>query len=81
MTIKPHSGRSPAGAHDGDDLLHLRWIGRVTHLSLLRAGGRHENPGLVRRSTTTGTIEQQLGHDPSSGSRTDTRIKAPQLQE
>jgi hypothetical protein len=57
-----------ARAHDRDDLLHGRRIGRIAlPLVAWRAAGvesRHRR----RRSPTTGGVEQQLGHDPSSGS-------------
>jgi hypothetical protein len=57
-------------AHDRDDLLHGRRIGRIA-LSLVtrRAASVKAGHGR-RRPPTTGGVEQQLGHDPSSGSET-----------
>jgi hypothetical protein len=52
-------------AHDGDDFLDFRWIGRVTQAFVAwRAAGVESRHG-CRRPTSTSTIEQQLGHDPS----------------
>jgi hypothetical protein len=75
---KPAAVWAIAGsAHDGDDLLHLGWISRVAQtLVAWRAAGvesRHRRG----RSTSTSRFEQQLGHDPSSGSWANPRIKAP----
>lgn len=63
-------GRSPAGAHDGDDLLDGWRIGRIAQPLVARRAPRAE-PGQRRgRTAPTGHIEQHLGHDPSSGSTT-----------
>src|SRR5688572_6026728 len=54
--------------HDRDDLFDLRRIGRVAQTLVARrvAGGKaRQRRG---RSTSAGTIEQKLGHDPSWGS-------------
>jgi hypothetical protein len=56
------------GAHNGDDLLHLRWIGRVAQTLVARRSTGMESAHGRRRSTSTGAVEQQLGHDPSLGS-------------
>jgi hypothetical protein len=56
------------GAHDGDDLLHPRRVGRVAQpLVAWWATGAERRHGR-RRPTSTGAIEQQLRHDLSSGS-------------
>ena len=56
------------GAHDGDDLFDLRRIGRVAQALVARRATGVESRQRRGRSTSTGTIELQLGHDPSSGS-------------
>src|SRR5215207_7738726 len=56
------------GVHDGDDLFDLRRIGRVAQPLVAGSVARVESRHRCRRSTSTGTIEQKLGHDPSSGS-------------
>jgi hypothetical protein len=70
--------RVAASAHDGDDLFHLRRIGRVTQTlvgwSVAGVESRHRR----RRSTSTGTVEQKLGHDLSSGLWTNPTIGARQ---
>jgi hypothetical protein len=58
----------PGGAHDGDDLFNLRRIGRVTQTFVAGRVTGMEARHRRRRPTSTGTVEQQLGHDPSSGS-------------
>ena len=58
------------GAHDGDDLLDGRRIGRVAHALVARRAAGVEPGHRRRRAAATGGIEQQLGHDPSSGSET-----------
>ena len=56
------------GAHDGDDLLDLRRVGRVAQpLVSWRVAGV-EAWQRRRRTASTGAVEQKLGHDPSSGS-------------
>jgi hypothetical protein len=78
QTGAPHDHDQPAqtpavrsvarGTHHRDDLFDLRRIGRIaqTLVAWSMAGVKARQRG--RRSTSTGTIEQQLGHDPSSGS-------------
>ena len=56
------------GVHDGDDLFHLRRIGRIAQTLVAWGVAGVESRHRRRRSTSTGTIEQKLGHDPSSGS-------------
>jgi hypothetical protein len=53
--------------HDGDDLFDLRRIGRVAQTLVPWSVTGVESRPRRRRSTSTGTIEQKLGHDPSSG--------------
>jgi hypothetical protein len=62
--VRPVAG----GAHDGDDLFDLRRIGRVAQTLVAWSVTGMESRHRRRRSTSTGTIEQKLGHDPSSGS-------------
>ena len=57
-----------SGAHDGDDLLHLRRIGRIAKALVARRSTGVKAGHCRRRSTSTSAIEQRLGHDPSSGS-------------
>jgi hypothetical protein len=80
ITISPHSRRPvrtvTGGAHDGDDLLHLRWIGRIAQILVAGRATGVESRHRRRRSTSTGAIEQQLGHDPSSRLRKRTRLSA-----
>jgi hypothetical protein len=55
-----------SGAHHRDELLHGRRICRVAvSLFTRRTAGMNPRHGR-RRPPTTGGIEQQLGHDPSS---------------
>jgi len=56
------------GTHHRDDPFDLWRIGRITQILVARrmAGMKARQRG--RRSTSAGTIEQHLGHDPSSGS-------------
>jgi hypothetical protein len=56
------------GTHDGDDLFDLRRIGRVTQALVAWSVAGVEPRHRRRRSTSAGAVEQQLGHDPSSGS-------------
>jgi hypothetical protein len=56
------------GAHDGDDLLDLRRIGRVAQSLVARRATRMKSGHGCWRSASAGTVEQQFGHDPSSGS-------------
>jgi hypothetical protein len=65
------------GAHDSDDLFDLRRIGRVAQTLVAWSVAGVESRHRRRRSTSTGTIEQQLGHDPSSGSWNAPRLSAP----
>jgi hypothetical protein len=58
----------PGRAQDGDDLLDLRRIGRVAQTLVAWSVTGVESRHRRRRSTSAGTIEQKLGHDPSSGS-------------
>jgi hypothetical protein len=56
------------GAHDGDDLLDLRWIGCVAQTLVARRATGVEPRHGRRRATPTGAVQQQLRNDPSSGS-------------
>jgi hypothetical protein len=62
------------GAHDGDDLLDLGWIGGVAQTLAGRRPTVVESRHCGRRSAPTSAIEQQLRHDPSSGSVDEPRI-------
>ena len=64
------------GAHDGDDLFDLGRIRRVAQPLVARSLAGVESGQRRRRSTSTGAVEQQLGHDPSSGSWTTPTIGA-----
>jgi hypothetical protein len=64
------------GSHDGDDLLDLGRIGRIAQPLVARRMTGVEAWHRRRRSTSTGTVEQQLGHGPSSGSLTSPTIRA-----
>jgi hypothetical protein len=55
-------------AHHGDDLLHGWRIGRVPLSFVAWRPAGVESRHRRRRPTTTGGVEHQLGHDPSSGS-------------
>ncbi len=71
---QPLPMRAVAGcAHHGDDLLDCGRIGRVAQALVAWWTPRVEPRQRRRRTTSTGTIEQRLGHDPSSGSRTRAR--------
>jgi hypothetical protein len=62
---KPPAMRSVAGtAHDGDDLFDLGRIGRVAQAFVARRVAGVESRHCRWRSTSTGTVEQKLGHDP-----------------
>ena len=65
--ISPRSRRpcrsSPACAHDGDDLLDRRRIGRVAHALVAWRTPGVESGHRGRRSTAAGGIEQHLRHD------------------
>src|SRR3954466_13845389 len=67
----PTSVAAVAGsAHHGDDLLDGRPIYRVA-VSLVSWRATGVEPGIgARDRRRRGSIEQQLGHDPSSGSKT-----------
>jgi hypothetical protein len=54
--------------HDGDDLFHLRRIGRISQPLVAWSMASVESRQCRGRSTSTGAVEQKLGHDPSSGS-------------
>jgi hypothetical protein len=57
--------RSVAGtAHDGDDLFDLGRIGRIAQTLVTRSVTGMESRHRRRRPPSTGTIEQELGHDP-----------------
>jgi hypothetical protein len=56
------------GAHDGDDLLYLRWVGGVAQALVSGRVTGVESRQRRRRPTPTSAVEQKLGHDPSSGS-------------
>jgi hypothetical protein len=56
------------GAHDGDDLLDLGRIGRIPQSLVVRRTSGVKSWHRRRRATSAGAVEQQLGHDPSSGS-------------
>jgi hypothetical protein len=56
------------GAHDDNDLFHLRRISRMAQTLVARRSTGMESRHRRRRSTSTGTVEQQQGHGPSSGS-------------
>jgi len=53
------------GAHDGDDLLDLGWIGGIPEALVARRSAGVESRHRCGRSASTGAVEQQLGHDPS----------------
>jgi hypothetical protein len=53
------------GAHDGDDLFDLGRIRQVAQPLIGRSLAGVESRQRRRRSTSTGAVEQQLGHDPS----------------
>jgi hypothetical protein len=57
-----------SGAHDGDDLFDLRRIGRLAQTLVVWCLAGAESRQRRRRSTATSAVEQNLGHDPSSGS-------------
>jgi hypothetical protein len=65
-----------SGTHDRDDLFDLRRIGRVAQTLIAWRVAGVEARQRRRRSTSTGTIEQRLRHDPSSGSLERTRLSA-----
>jgi hypothetical protein len=48
------------GAHDGDDLLHLRWVGRVPQAFVARRPTREKSRHRRWRAATTGTVELQI---------------------
>jgi hypothetical protein len=74
---KPTPVRAVArGAHDGDDLLDGRRIGRIAEPLVARRAAGVKSRHRRRRATTTGGIERQLGHDPSSGSKTSCEFRA-----
>jgi hypothetical protein len=52
------------GAHDGDDLLDLRWIGCVAQTLVARRATGVEPRHGRRRATPTGAVQQQFRHDP-----------------
>ena len=78
-----HAAQAPAvrslacRSHHRNDLFDLWGIGRIaqTLVAWSVAGVKARQRG--RRSTSTGTIEQQFGHDPSSGlaNETDYRLR------
>ena len=77
QAAQPAAVRVVAGrAHDRDDLLDLRRIGRVAQTLVARRATGVEAGHGRRRSASAGAIEQQLGHDPSSGSGNEPRIWA-----
>jgi hypothetical protein len=53
------------GAHDGDDLLDLRRIGRVAQTLVAGRATGVEAWHRRRRSFPASAVDQQLGHDPS----------------
>jgi hypothetical protein len=55
----------PGRAHNSDDLFDLWRIGRVAQPLVARSVTGMESWQRRRRSTSTGTIEQKLEHDPS----------------
>jgi hypothetical protein len=71
QTAQPASSASVAGrAHHGDDLLD-GWRVRRVAVSLVAWRAAGVEAGHRRRGPSpTGGIEHQLGHDPSSGSKT-----------
>src|SRR4051794_4793943 len=62
-------GSAAGGAHDGDDLFDLRRVGRVAQTLVARRVTGIEPRQRRRRPPSTGTNEQNPGHDPSSDSR------------
>jgi hypothetical protein len=63
----------PVRAHDGDDLLDLRWIGGIAETLVPRRSAGVEAGHRRGRSAATSAIEQQqFGHGPSSGSENET---------
>jgi len=77
QTGAPHDHDQPAqapavryissGSHYRDDLFDLRRIGRIAQTFVAWGVAGVEARQRGRRSTSTGTIERELGHDPSSG--------------
>src|SRR3954451_16907023 len=66
------SVQSIAGrAHDCDDLLDARRIGRIAQIFVALTTPGVEPRQRGRRTTTAGGIEQQLGHAPCSGLKTE----------
>jgi hypothetical protein len=70
-------GTVAGGAHDGDDLLDLGPIGRLAQTLITRRPAGVKSRHRRRRSTTGDAIEQQLRHDPSSGSWTNPSLARP----
>jgi hypothetical protein len=62
------------GAHDGDELLHLWADRRDTADPWCVAVGRRGSPAAPPAIGVDRAIEQQLGHDPSSGCQDEPRI-------
>jgi len=60
-------------AHDRDDLLHGRRIGRIALSLVTRRAATLKAGHGRRRPPTTGGVEQQLGHNASSGSKDEPR--------
>jgi hypothetical protein len=74
-TAQPTSVTAIAGRpHDGDDLLDGRRVGRIAQALVAGRATDVETRHGRRRATSTGTIKQQLRHDPSSGSYDEPRI-------
>jgi hypothetical protein len=66
------------GAHDGDDFFDLRRVRRVAQSLVPWRVAGVESRQRRRRSTSTGSVEQNLGHEPSSGSWNKTRLSPPE---
>jgi hypothetical protein len=65
---RPYRELEPDTARMTDDLFDLGRVGRIAQALAPRRTTVVESRHRRRRSTSTGAIEQQLGHDPSSGS-------------
>jgi hypothetical protein len=65
------------GAHHGDGFFDLRRVRPVAQALVAWCVADVEPRNVARRSTSTGAVEQKLGHDPSSGLVERTRRSAP----
>jgi hypothetical protein len=68
-------GAVDAGAHHGDDLLDQGWVGGIADAFVARLASGVESRHRGRRRTTTGGIEQQLGHTCSLRTSSESRSR------